>query len=84
MIDLTRGTAHDVFSYNKNPLDVIFSPRSVALIGATEREGSVGRTIVWNLHDQFVWRHHLPCQPNRAQRDGHQSVPQHWPTCPKK
>ncbi|MCP4416157.1 MAG: bifunctional acetate--CoA ligase family protein/GNAT family N-acetyltransferase [Chloroflexi bacterium] len=49
MTDLTRGTAHDLFSYNKNPLDVIFSPKSVALIGATEREGSVGRTILWNL-----------------------------------
>ncbi|WP_420631752.1 GNAT family N-acetyltransferase [Candidatus Leptofilum sp.] len=49
MTDLTRSTAHDVFSYNKNPLDVIFSPKSVALIGATEREGSVGRTILWNL-----------------------------------
>ncbi|HYO87258.1 MAG TPA: bifunctional acetate--CoA ligase family protein/GNAT family N-acetyltransferase [Candidatus Limnocylindrales bacterium] len=30
-------------------LDAIFFPKSVAVIGATDRVGSVGRTIVWNL-----------------------------------
>ncbi|MFN8379883.1 MAG: bifunctional acetate--CoA ligase family protein/GNAT family N-acetyltransferase [Anaerolineae bacterium] len=30
-------------------LDAIFFPKSVAVIGATDRPGSVGRTIVWNL-----------------------------------
>ena len=39
----------DVYRYADQPLDAIFSPRSVAVIGATEREGSVGRTILWNL-----------------------------------
>ncbi|HWE26162.1 MAG TPA: CoA-binding protein, partial [Myxococcales bacterium] len=39
--DLLSGTAH--------PLEVLFSPRSVALIGASEREGSVGRTVMRNL-----------------------------------
>ncbi len=33
----------------RHPLDVFFAPRSVAVIGATDREGSVGRTILWNL-----------------------------------
>jgi acetyltransferase len=41
--------ALDVLRYGYQPLDAIFSPRSVAVIGATEREGSVGRTILWNL-----------------------------------
>ena len=41
--------ALDVYRYAYQPLDPIFSPRSVAVIGATEREGSVGRTILWNL-----------------------------------
>jgi acetyltransferase len=31
------------------PLDVFFSPKSVAVIGATETQGSVGRTVLWNL-----------------------------------
>jgi acetyltransferase len=30
-------------------LDAIFRPETVAVIGATERPGSVGRTIMWNL-----------------------------------
>lgn len=33
----------------KSPLDVFFRPSNVAVIGATEREGSVGRAIVANL-----------------------------------
>ncbi len=39
----------DVLRYAYQPLDAIFSPKSVAVVGATEREGSVGRTILWNL-----------------------------------
>jgi acetyltransferase len=34
---------------HEQPLDVFFSPSSVALIGATENPGSVGRTILANL-----------------------------------
>ncbi len=30
-------------------LDVFFAPRNVAVIGATEKAGSVGRTLLWNL-----------------------------------
>src|SRR3954454_22493308 len=31
------------------PLDAIFAPRTVAVIGATEKQGSVGRAVLWNL-----------------------------------
>jgi len=31
------------------PLDCFFSPKSVAVVGATERPDSTGRTILWNL-----------------------------------
>jgi acetyltransferase len=31
------------------PLDVFFSPKTVAVIGATETPNSVGRTVLWNL-----------------------------------
>ena len=31
------------------PLSVFFSPKTVAVIGATENAGSVGRTVLWNL-----------------------------------
>src|SRR6056300_559525 len=44
--------AHDVlklFTSTHHPLHAIFHPKSVVLIGASERSGSVGRTILWNL-----------------------------------
>ena len=31
------------------PLDAIFAPSTVAVIGATEKQGSVGRAVLWNL-----------------------------------
>ncbi|MEK7765089.1 MAG: CoA-binding protein, partial [bacterium] len=31
------------------PLDVFFEPKSVAVVGATDKEGSVGRTVLANL-----------------------------------
>src|SRR6516225_6548770 len=33
----------------KQSLDVFFSPTRVAVVGATENPGSVGRTLLWNL-----------------------------------
>ena len=41
--------AHDILRSEGHPLDPIFAPRSVALIGASERAGSVGRNVLWNL-----------------------------------
>ena len=41
--------AHDVLGYEREELDAIFRPETVAVIGATDRPGSVGRTIMWNL-----------------------------------
>ncbi|MCZ2115169.1 MAG: bifunctional acetate--CoA ligase family protein/GNAT family N-acetyltransferase, partial [Anaerolineae bacterium] len=46
---ILKSTAHNVLRMEKNPLEVFFKPRGVAVIGATERQGSVARTIVWNL-----------------------------------
>ena len=36
-------------SHSRQPLDVFFSPKTVAVIGATENTGTVGRTVLWNL-----------------------------------
>ena len=46
---MTRSTAHNVLRMEQNPLEVMFKPKSVAVVGATERAGSVARTILWNL-----------------------------------
>ena len=43
------GLAHDVFRRGRHPLDAFFKPHSVAVIGATETPGSVGRTVLANL-----------------------------------
>lgn len=39
----------DVYRSESHPLDPLFTPRSVAVIGASERPGSVGRSVLWNL-----------------------------------
>ncbi len=41
--------AYDILRSERQPLAALFSPRSVAVIGASERPGSVGRTLLWNL-----------------------------------
>jgi acetyltransferase len=41
--------AYDILRTESQPLDAIFSPKTIAVIGATDREGSVGRTVLWNL-----------------------------------
>src|SRR3954451_22956806 len=38
--------AHDVLRQERQPLDVVFAPKCVAVIGATERPGSVGRRVL--------------------------------------
>ena len=43
------GLSTPDLNYPRKPLDAIFAPESVAIIGATERKGSVGRTIFANL-----------------------------------
>ncbi len=41
--------AMDVLHFEREALRAIFAPRSIAVIGATEKEGAVGRTLLWNL-----------------------------------
>ena len=43
----------------------IFRPRSVAVIGATETPGSVGRTVLWNLISSPFGGTVLPVNPKR-------------------
>ncbi len=39
----------DIYRSESHPLDPLFLPKSVAVIGASERAGSVGRSVLWNL-----------------------------------
>src|SRR6201996_7785781 len=46
---LKADPSSDVYRSENHPLDSLFMPRSVAVIGASERPGSVGRSVLWNL-----------------------------------
>src|SRR3954469_13471106 len=45
----TLSLGPDDESDRRLPLDALFAPRTVAIIGATEKQGSVGRAVLWNL-----------------------------------
>jgi acetyltransferase len=47
------------------PLDLFFAPKTVAVIGATETAGSVGRTIFWNLISNPFGGTVFPINPKR-------------------
>jgi acetyltransferase len=44
-----RERSDDILRGERHPLDAIFRPSNVAVIGATERKGSVGRSVMENL-----------------------------------
>jgi acetyltransferase len=50
---------------DQHPLDPILKPRSVAVIGATEKPGSVGRTILYNLISNPFGGTVYPVSPTR-------------------
>lgn len=67
--------AYDVWRFEHQPLDAIFRPKAVALIGATERQGSVGRTILWNLLTNSFGGTIFPVNPKRRNVLGIKSYP---------
>jgi acetyltransferase len=52
-------------TFRRHPLDLIFAPRNVAVIGASESEGSVGRTLLWNLISNPFGGAVFPVNPKR-------------------
>ncbi len=68
-LDVTKlpdfDPAHDIMHYERLPLDAIFAPKTVAVVGATESQGSVGRTILWNLISSPFGGTVFPVNPKR-------------------
>ena len=64
---LAGDPSHDIWRSERQPLDFIFRPRSVAVIGATDRQGSVGRTVLENLLQNPLGQGHAiyPVNPRR-------------------
>src|SRR5690349_21364648 len=54
------------FAMRRDPLDALFKPRSVAIIGATEKPDSVGRTLTRNLIEGAAGRKIFPVNPSRS------------------
>jgi acetyltransferase len=63
---LTLDPVHDVLHYEKKALDVLFAPKNVAVIGATETPGTVGRTVLWNLISSPFGGPVFPVNPKRS------------------
>ena len=63
--NLQFDPAHDVYHYEALALDAIFAPKNVAVIGATENPGSVGRTVLWNLISNPFGGTVFPVNPKR-------------------
>jgi acetyltransferase len=59
----------------RHPLDAIFLPKSVAVVGATEKVGSVGRTVLWNLMNTPFGGPIYPVNPTRPSVLGIKAYP---------
>jgi acetyltransferase len=67
-------SVHDILR-RRHPLDVFFRPRSVAVIGASETTGAVGRSILWNLISNPFGGTVFPVNPKRPSVLGIKSYP---------
>src|SRR5450755_4004693 len=54
----------------KQGLNALFTPESVAVIGATDRPGSVGKTVLQNLLDPAFRGRVYPVNPQRSELMG--------------
>lgn len=61
----TTDPTYDILRAERQPLTSIFAPENVAVIGATDRVGSVGRTILWNLLSNPFGGTIFPVNPKR-------------------
>jgi len=68
-------SAHDILRPRRAPLNAFFAPQNVAVIGASEKEGSVGRTILWNLISHPFGGTVFPVNPNRPRVLGIKAYP---------
>lgn len=64
-MQLGSDRAYDILRSEHQPLDAIFAPKSIAVIGASQREGSVGRTVLWNLISHPFGGTVFPVNPKR-------------------
>lgn len=71
----TTDPAYDILRSERQPLSAIFQPKTVAVIGATDRANSVGRTLLWNLISNPFGGTVFPVNPNRSSVLGIRAYP---------
>jgi acetyltransferase len=71
----SEGTSSASADALRRPLDPIFEPATVAVIGATEKTGSVGRSILWNLISSPFGGTVYPVNPHRPNVLGIRAYP---------
>ncbi len=67
--------AYDILRSERQPLSFIFKPETVAVVGATDKPGSVGRTLLWNLISNPFGGTVFPINPKRHNVLGIQAYP---------
>ena len=65
----------NVLRYEGHPLEPLFCPKTVALIEATEKVGTVGRSILWNLISSPFGGTVHPINPRRSSVFGIRAYP---------
>ncbi len=71
-----RVSPTTVFRYKqRHPLNAIFAPKSIAVVGATDKAGSVGRTLLWNLISNPFGGTVFPVNPRHASVLGIKAYP---------
>lgn len=70
------ATPTAVFRYKQRyPLHALFEPMGIAVIGATERPGSVERALLWNLTSHPFGGTVFPVNPKRSSVLGTKAYP---------
>ena len=67
--------SYDLFRSRRQPLDAVFDPENIAVIGASDERGSVGRTLLWNLVSNPFGGTIFPVNPNRKNALGIKAYP---------
>src|SRR5208337_2394738 len=60
-----KNQATDLLGAKEGGLQAFFTPQSIAVIGASDKAGSIGRTLVWNLISSPFGGTVFPVNPKR-------------------
>jgi acetyltransferase len=71
----STSLANNFLWRSNQPLSVFFSPRTVAVLGANEVMGSMGRTVLWNLFTNPFGGTVFPVTPERSSVLGIKAYP---------